>query len=70
MSKAKTLAEVVSNGGVLAGGGDTITDPILILAASAGSEGQVPVSQGAGLPLAWGDRSGAPSFILMSQGVI
>ena len=49
----------------------TLTDPKLSLGGTNGTAGQVPVSQGAGLPPVWvTPGGGAPDFLLMSQGVI
>ena len=81
MSKAQTLANLVSTGSVLADGtidaaeignltlptgGDivgttstqtltnkTLVDPIVTLGSTQGTAGQLPVSQGAGLPPVW-----------------
>jgi hypothetical protein len=38
----------------------TIVDPILTLGSDQGTAGQVPVSQGAGLPPAWSTVSATP----------
>lgn len=48
----------------------TLIDPKLVLGGTNGTAGQVPVSQGAGLPIAWASIRGTPDFVLMSQGVI
>lgn len=44
----------------------TLVDPLLSLSGSNGTSGQVPVSQGAGLPPVWGSASGGSSVSVSS----
>ena len=69
---SNTLTDVASTNTAQTLTNKTLTDPRLSLGGTNGTAGQVPVSQGAGLPPVWGTPGGggAPDFLLMSQGVI